>query len=89
MANTDKFREALTDIAVDDVSVDENGRVVISNSSVLDKLKEMGASAIPGKRAAEDTNVGCCTNGIACKGAAMDEIADMRSRLVSTKLNPK
>ena len=80
MAESNKLRSALANVSVEDVSIDENGRVIINNPSVLAGLKEVGAGLVP-SRAADD-NYGCCKNGIACSSASPQDIADIRSRFV-------
>jgi len=80
MADLEKLRELLANVSVDEISVDENGRVVINDAALLAGLREIGSQG--NARMTASDNYGCCKNGIACKPVAVEDVAEMRSRFI-------
>jgi len=61
------MKEILSKIKVEDVSVDQLGRVILTNPNIFSDLivKDPGVLA---------TNYGCCTNGALCKKQPLNEV---------------
>lgn len=62
---SEKLKKALEKLEASDVEIDTLGRLVIKNTDIADKLKNVG---IDKKTGLEElaSNWGCCKNGIAC-----------------------
>lgn len=68
--NDEKIKNVLAELKASDVAIDPLGRVILTNSTLMDDLKD---SVMQTEKSAGN-NYGCCTNGALCKKAALAEV---------------
>jgi len=73
----DTFRAALAKLSLSDITVDDDGRLVITNPDLAHEIA--AAARIDPRRAMADNNYGCCENGALC---GKSKIASVEDRLV-------
>jgi hypothetical protein len=78
MASKD-LSATLKDLSVDDLFIDNQGRIVINNPAIVDQLRRQDTLKLD--PAAID-NVGCCENLAQCGKLQTEDVASIRERLV-------
>ena len=62
--SNEAFRAALSKLSIADISVDEQGRIIVADKAVAEELAKAKAVGSAGSLAAN--NYGCCENGALC-----------------------
>jgi hypothetical protein len=66
------FRKALAQLSLNDIELDDDGRLIISNADLAREIAD--AAKLSPARMSADTNYGCCENLAVCGKAKADSL---------------